>query len=301
MKKILSLLFVALMCSSYTLVEMAPTDILANSQDNLKTNFAALTAGTADTAGTGLDTWQVGDGGNTNKNITAGNDDSTKPYIRYIATQDTWALSHEGNVKPEYFITATRDTGVSNKMETAHSVWSEDSALVFEGAIANASETRVTVDEPTADNLIVLPNTSFSQIKFLATPSGDQGNFAIDSTVTVVFASEIYDLGGDFSSNTFTAPQGGKYIFAGAVGVKSIDTAATAYNVRIQTSNRNYFTDFDWDSGTADLTAIIGFPILAVADMDEGDTALVAVRQNGGTQQADVDAGSTHFSGALLL
>lgn len=156
----LTLLFLcAFICSGYTFQKIEPSDILSASQQHLKDNFTALIAGTGDTAGTGLDTWQVGDGGDTNKDFVAGNDDSTKPFIRYIATQDTWAISNS-NGGINYFVLATSDTGSTNNPNDANGIWAERNKLCFEGATADGFETCITLTEPTADRTFTLGNVS---------------------------------------------------------------------------------------------------------------------------------------------
>ena len=182
MKKLLLTLFLILLFTSKSfslaLYEPDPTDIFAESQKELKANFAGLTAGTADTAGTGLDTFQVGDGGDTNKSITAGNDDGNKPYVRYVATQDAWALSNEGSYD-NYFVVVSADTGVPLKPKQANSVWVESNKLCWEGSTADAFKTCIDVTDPTVTNLITLANSSFS---LTGSISAKVGEFTRDTT-----------------------------------------------------------------------------------------------------------------------
>lgn len=138
------------------------------------------------------------------------------------------------------------------------------------------------------------------QPAFLAVPSATQENIAINSWVTVFFATEIFDQGSDFNTATytFTAPVTGKYQLNVVVLLDNIDTAATYYIVRIVTSNRDYQSAIDPTKFSADVAYFpMNFSVLA--DMDANDTAYVTVYQSGGTSQADVHS-TSYFSGALI-
>ena len=120
-----------------------------------------------------------------------------------------------------------------------------------------------------------------AQPAFLVQPTSNQADFAINTDVTVVFGTEVFDIGSNFASNTFTAPVTGKYQF----------------NVNLElTSNRTYSSTFDPDYGQDN--AFDQIVVSVLADMDASDTAYVVVRQSGGTQQTDVLT-NTHFSGYL--
>ena len=116
---------------------------------------------------------------------------------------------------------------------------------------------------------------------------------------TVKFDTESFDVNADFNTTsfTFTAPVTGKYQFNVSLSVSQIDTAATQYLIRLNTSNRNYHLALDPEFGD-DL--LFPFSISALADMDASDTAIVTIAQNSGNGQTDVraDPGS-HFSGFL--
>ena len=138
--------------------------------------------------------------------------------------------------------------------------------------------------------------TTPGQPAFLVRPASSQDDLPVAAT-TVVFGTEVFDQGGDFASNTFTAPVTGRYQFNVALYMENIDSAATYINLRLNTSNRNYYNilapgGFDADNAYWTLTLSV------LADMDATDTALVAFEQVGGTAQADIDT-SSYFSGYL--
>ena len=142
--------------------------------------------------------------------------------------------------------------------------------------------------------------TTPAQPAFLATPASEQANIATDSDITVVFGTEIFDQGGNFASNTFTAPVTGKYQFNARIRVDVIDTAALYYLVKIRASNRDILVDIlEPDISSSDLPYhSMGGSVLV--DMDASDTCYVIVEQNGGTAQSDIQSGTnTTFSGYL--
>ena len=142
--------------------------------------------------------------------------------------------------------------------------------------------------------------TKPSQPAFHVINGADNGNIATNNTeITVNFSTESFDVNSDFNTTnfTFTAPVTGKYQFNVSLSVSQIDTAATQYLIRLNTSNRNYHLAIDPEFGS---DTLFPFSISALADMDASDTAIVTISQDGGTAQTDVraDPGS-HFSGFL--
>ena len=139
------------------------------------------------------------------------------------------------------------------------------------------------------------------QPSFLASKNADQNNIATGTVVTVLWQVEAYDVGGNFASNTFTAPVTGKYILTASIRVDSSDSGSSHDDMAIATSNRLYKNIFD-------LGGLSGDPVFwthtinAVADMDAGDTAFVTFFQTDGAAQADIknDSGRTYFSGILV-
>ena len=141
------------------------------------------------------------------------------------------------------------------------------------------------------------------QPAFLVNKGGTaQSNFSRNSNVTVTFGTEVYDVGANFASNTFTAPVTGKYVLHANVRMSEIDSAATYYTVIIVTSNRAYSNIYD-PRGYDQDPVNFSFSESAVADMDAGDTATVVVYQAVGSDGHTSISGSadyTHFGGHLL-
>ena len=139
------------------------------------------------------------------------------------------------------------------------------------------------------------------QPAFYATPSSAQSNIAAnDSAITVDLGTEIYDVGGNFASSTFTAPVTGKYQLNLSLYLTTVDTGASYVLVGIVTSNRNYINILapKYASDPAYLTQNIS----TLADMDANDTAYAFYQQSGGAAQTDVqnDTRGSFFQGYLV-
>lgn len=152
-----------------------------------------------------------------------------------------------------------------------------------------------TVDELVSNGNHTQPNMP----AFLAYANAAQNNVTGDGTnYTVQFNTEVFDRGGDFASNTFTAPVAGIYRLTAAAHIQN---AAGSGNVffDIVTSNRT-FRHLQGTSGENETKFLS-----CLADMDAGDTAIVQVAISAlGGDTADIygDAGSlwTYFCGELV-
>ena len=187
----------------------------------------------------------------------------------------------------------------------------EDAKIVFDG---NAQDYHIGLDD-SADTLVIGKGSALGtttamsfdangiitqplQPAFMARPNTNQNNIATNATI--VFGTEVFDQNGDFSSNTFTAPVTGRYQLDVTLRANSLDTAASYNRIYLVTSNRNYETIYDLGPLNSD-PAYWNFNINVLADMDEGDTALVKWSQGGGgSDQADIGSVEASFSGYLV-
>ena len=131
--------------------------------------------------------------------------------------------------------------------------------------------------------------------------SGTQSNISVSTNHTVVFDSEVFDIGNNFASNTFTAPVTVKYYLGVLMRLNQVDSAASYIQVQIMGSNRNT-TIFTFHNGTdlnadADNVTVSGSTVL---DMDANDTSYVRIRIQGGTAQTDLDSDGSYFTGYLI-
>jgi len=135
------------------------------------------------------------------------------------------------------------------------------------------------------------------QPAFEVKPASKQSNIAINSQLTIVFGTEVFDQNADFASNTFTAPVAGKYQFNFSLFLSDIDSAAAYYNVYITTTNENIEIIFDPDFGQD--AAYWNVTGSVLCELDASDTAFLRIQQSGGTSQTDIDVAS-RFSGYLV-
>ena len=186
----------------------------------------------------------------------------------------------------------------------------EDAAIVFDG---NAQDFHIGLDD-TADDLVIglgsalgtTTHMSFTedgeilkplQPAFLVQNSAAQNNISVAGYTTIVFDSEILDVGANFASNTFTAPITGKYQINAIVLLVDADDASTYLNVQLVTSNRNYADVHNTGGFDADGYVVGGVSMLC--DMDASDTAYMRVYIQGGSAQTDATAENSRFGGFL--
>lgn len=136
---------------------------------------------------------------------------------------------------------------------------------------------------------------------FLVHSAATQTDVTGDGTaVTVVLGTEIFDQGGDFATNTFTAPVAGKYIFSATIDLDGLDTTnQTDINMLIVTSQRSYVSQVgDIPAGVTRWSAHNS----VLCDMDASDTAFIRINVGGSSKTVDITSGATatYFSGSLI-
>lgn len=243
-------------------------------------------------------------------------------FVYYLASQ-VGTVGHPSNQA----LTATNGTFSGNTTVAGTSTFTgdvtigdasaADKKILFDG---NAQDYHIGLDD-SADSLIIGKGSALGtttsmaidangiitkplQPAFLAYASDYQNNIAVGTEVVVVFDTEVFDVNADFASNTFTAPVTGKYQLQATVRTQDVDSASHYYYLQLVTSNRAYLSSiidargFDADVG------YLSMHMTVLADMDASDTAFVKIVQHSGTQQTDIQGGSseysTHFSGYLV-
>jgi len=175
----------------------------------------------------------------------------------------------------------------------SHSAF-EVNAQVFTGVtsfkLASEGSLAMTID---ATGAVTKPLQPAFEVK----PASTQSNIAINSQLTIVFGTEVFDQNADFASNTFTAPVAGKYQFNFSLFLSTIDSAAAYYVVYINTTNENIEIIFDPDFGQD--AAYWNVTGSVLCELDASDTAFLRIQQSGGTSQTDIDVAS-RFSGYLV-
>ena len=148
---------------------------------------------------------------------------------------------------------------------------------------------------------LTIPN----QPAFLVHPSARINDVTGDGTAyTAVWNTEIFDQGGDFASNTFTAPVTGKYQFNVNISLLGIVSGHTTCIITLVTSNRSIRTHFKANvfaqTGSGDQNSFNGS---VLTDMDASDTAHVTIAVAGGSKVVDFDGDANYasaFSGSLI-
>jgi len=136
------------------------------------------------------------------------------------------------------------------------------------------------------------------QPAFMVQPASNQDNIPINANTTVVLGSEVYDIGGNFASNTFTAPVTGKYQLNVKLNFASVDVSSEYVNVYLAASNRSIVFTYGSSAGDVDTYQTVAFSILM--DMDASDTAYIYINlPNQGQAIMDVTTDSK-FSGYLV-
>ena len=138
---------------------------------------------------------------------------------------------------------------------------------------------------------------------FHAYVTSEQSNVTGDGTVyniTGAFWTERYDIGGNFSNGTFTAPITGKYLIAMQITVQGMTTNNNNFSTELITSNNTYAFGYDWAFQGRD-HSMLGTTAMVV-DMDASDTAYLSVYVYDTDKFVDIKHGSrwTNMSGYLL-
>ena len=133
------------------------------------------------------------------------------------------------------------------------------------------------------------------------------------TSYNVAFTSEIKDIGNNFSGTTFTAPVTGSYILTGHVDFQGGNNNITNTFLHFETSNRDFpvYTIKGGAGGGSGTQAGIlygtgneqgmGLGGSCIADMDANDTVYLRLTvQGAGSDQCDITANNTIFTGCLL-
>ena len=166
--------------------------------------------------------------------------------------------------------------------------------LIFATGASEAADERMRI---TSDGAVTKP----SNPAFLARNSVTDSNVTGDGTeVTIDFDTEVFDQGGDFASDTFTAPVTGRYQLNVSCEVSGVTSSHTIGQLQIKTSNRTIMADQNDTFQSAGSNGQCMYHGAFLADMDAGDTVTCTMTVHNGSQVVDIAAqNNTHFSGFL--
>ena len=153
-------------------------------------------------------------------------------------------------------------------------------------------------------NLMVIKEsgeiTKPKQPCFRVTKTSTQSNISVNTSVVVTFDSETFDRGSDFSSNAFTAPVDGIYLFGAILDFDYLDNVATQVLLRLRVGASTFYDldQKDPNEYNSDLEkfSLAGSTLLS---LDAGDEVRVVAYQQGGTAESDIGTG-TRFWGTLI-
>ena len=215
-----------------------------------------------------------------------------------IGTASPDSLVHLSGANPKLHIRNSSDSNRGGYLQDNGSTFVLGSNSGVRNLVFSPDNTeRMRID---SSGRVTMPNQPAFQVHKNGT---EQSNIAADnSTVAVTFSTEAFDLGGNFASNTFTAPVTGKYLMALKLRFNNVDTASQYYIARVITSNSEYHNIYDSDDDAGGDLEYLTLQVTQLVDMDANDTATVGVTQQGGTQQTDINGGRvyTSFSGYLV-
>jgi hypothetical protein len=143
------------------------------------------------------------------------------------------------------------------------------------------------------------------QPSFLAFNSATDTNQTGDATIaTVDFDTEVFDRGGNFASDTFTAPRTGLYRFSASVIINALTASFTSGLIWLHASNRDIYGTVNNPGAVRDVSNQATLQVNALVDMDAGDTCSVQILVQGSTKTIGIVGNGTllytHFSGELV-
>ena len=97
------------------------------------------------------------------------------------------------------------------------------------------------------------------------------------ATTTIDYDTEIFDQGGDFDNDTFTAPVTGIYCVLASAGIQGRTSSHNGSAINILASNR--YHRFEPAHHRSDTAAVM--IATALMDMDAADTLTITVRNQG--------------------
>ena len=120
---------------------------------------------------------------------------------------------------------------------------------------------------------------------------------------TVDYDSVIFDQGGDFASDIFTAPVTGRYSIMAEVSLFSLDTDHDAAALRLVETDKTWFLDWGNVGDYKDANGVIHYGATAIVDMDVGNTMRIQCVVNFGDSGVGIvgNAAPTTWFSAMLV
>lgn len=251
-----------------------------------------------------------------------------------------WSLTHGQNATiGSSNVGATTRLRVSNTDNTNASSIAEIQALVggssagdpfMKWTVSGVLEYSMGIDNDDSDKLTITDGSSPStgtalwemtsagertmplQPAFLASltstddnETGDGTSFVLGDTDVGTALTEIFDQNGDFTSGAsggafFTAPITGRYRFDACIILDDVTSAHNILQISLVTNNRTITGT--QATGAPDANGRQDLQVSMLVDMDETDTAKIAIAASGSTKTIDIfgSTSRTFWSGCLV-
>jgi hypothetical protein len=150
-----------------------------------------------------------------------------------------------------------------------------------------------------ADEEVNLPGQPAFLVRLNTTSSNVTG---AGTLIQVPFDTEVFDIGGNFASNVFTAPITGIYYLSTEIIMGGITASLNRRDLQIVASNRTYYMQM---FGSNHGVGYVPMSVSGLVDMDAGDTAQIKLLMAGESSDVcDVTGDgallTTSFSGILV-
>jgi len=185
----------------------------------------------------------------------------------------------------------------------------EDAKIVFDG---NAQDFHIGLDD-TADDLVIGLGSALGTTTHMAftedgevtkplqpcvlvtIPSKLTNQGGSDTQTDIAWGTEIFDIGANFATPSFTAPVTGKYFMSAQVHLEQLDTNATFYQLYVVASIRTHYMGTIMPDKLFSADATMMLSATQIIDMDASDTLRIQLSQNDGASQTDI-ATTSYFS-----
>ena len=199
---------------------------------------------------------------------------------------------------------------IDGAVDNSHLATGIDATKLADGTITNSELQYINSLSSNAQTQISAAGADGAGVSsFFSGFTSANNNITGDATywnATSAAWTDLYNVGSDFNSGTYTAPQTGKYLLWGQWYMSGFTSSHNDLMCRLNTSNRTYrpILIHPWAIRPAATAVTINWSI--IADMDISDTATIDIKVSGGTKVVDLHGDGTYqsqftcYGGSLL-
>jgi len=173
-------------------------------------------------------------------------------------------------------------------------------SLSFETAGVVRMKIHGPVTNPTSAGSITMPTQPCVSAINTSTDASQTGD---GESPTVDYNSVLFDQGGDFANDIFTAPVTGRYLIMAEVSLFNLSTSHDAAALRLVETDKTWYLDWGNVGDYKDANGVIHYGATAIVDMDVGNTMRIQVRVNFGASNVGIvgNAAPTTWFSAMLV